>query len=149
MALFQNSLRSVTLLLATSAVDFTVNQPPLSLFLFFFFSTTSSQHTLSCILDNIHRSATLSTFNGNQVPEDVFPRILPLEELRAPLSKAAATAQVCILQRPLPNYLCPKEFDMHSGQARLEVLPRPGGLPTSRHELWNEGGDPEILPGRP
>ena len=148
MVLFQNSLRSVTLLLATSAVDFTVNHPPLSLFCFLF-SIKSSQHKLSCILDNIHRSATLPTFNGNQVLEDVFPRILPLEELRAPLSKAGPTGQTRILQRPLPDYLYPREFDMRSGQARLEVLPRPGGLPTSRHELWNEGGDPKILPDHP
>lgn len=37
---------------------------------------------------------------------------------------------------------------MHSGQARLKVLPRSSGLLTRGHELWSEGGHPEVVPYR-
>lgn len=87
-----------------------------------------------------------STYIQNNVPL----RVLPLDRLRPSLPKAPTASETeSLLQQLSPDHRRPRKSDMCCSQACPEVLPRPSGLPTSRHELWNESGHPEVLPNRP
>ena len=83
------------------------------------------------------------------ISENVHPRVLPFERLRASLPQAATVRETeCIVRRHPADHRSPAKLDLRASQAGLKVLPRPGSLPASRQQLRRQGGNSKMLSHR-